>query len=143
MNELDKFMHRLKTHERHSKKQARDALFAERFIKRLRPGYNYFTPDQFLVMVDYLYPYPETEKIRAAALRSGRHKMGAIELMRVPWMNEDRLVSLTDLSRELGIERTGLVKAVHRLNIPSQVRGKKVMYDIDRLRECLDLNSGT
>ncbi len=143
ISQVDRTINLLRAQAKQSKSHARNALIAERFIKQLRPGYNYFTPDQFVVLLDYLYPYPETERTRSEALRTGHHRLGPIELIRVPWLTEDRLVTLPDLSSATGINLRTLQRFVSSINPPVVHRGRKRLYDLDRLRELLDTESGT
>lgn len=115
---------------------------AERMVCKLKPGDNYFTPDQYRAIVSYLYPNDQ-EKERDQAIRDGSFSppldtgLRRINIVRVKWLTEDRLVTLTDLSKKTGIPRKTLSDRIRQYKLVRQYRGKKVLYDIDALRERL------
>lgn len=115
---------------------------AEKFVLMLKPGKNYFTPDQYRAIIFYIWPIDD-DKARDIALAKDEFSpplsVGArrIVIVRVPWIREDRLVSLTDLSKLTGINRRTLDRKVSKLNVPVQLRGGKKMFNIESLREHL------
>ena len=138
MNTFNNLTKKIKKNDRQDRSAANLWRVAEPLIKRLQLGKNYFTPDQFQTIVNYLYPYPEEEKIRYDCIAKGLCRLGGgYELERVAWLTEDRLFSITDLSKHTGIERTKLTRILHNRKLPAQVRGRKVLYDIDMLRRVL------
>ncbi len=114
----------------------------EKYVAKLRPGNNYFTPDQYRDIVNYIYP-TATDTERAKLLRDGKfslprvRNLARIDIVRVSFLNKERLFSISDLAKELKLERTKLVRLLHRLNMPAQTYKNKKLYDIDMLRERL------
>ena len=107
-------------------------------IATLKRGKNYFTPDQFRDVMYYLLPQDEETK-RAAAMRTGTYKPGGLlEIIRVKWLNEDRLATVADLSRQTGIPYMTLKRKLVKLGLPVKRVGKLKFYDIDMLRGYLE-----
>ncbi len=105
----------------------------ERLIDRLRPGINYYFPDQYQALLAYFYS--EDEKTKFRYLAAGQFNLGAYVFYRVPFCPEKYLVTLSQLSKDTGIDRTTMVKRIHNRNLPCQLLGKKVLYDIRQLRD--------
>lgn len=115
---------------------------AEKFIVKLKPGANYFTPDQYSAIVFWFWPI-DNDKARDMALKAGKFSppggiaRDRIEIIKVHWLREDRLVSLEDLSKQTGIPYRTLWGKIKKLNLPQKVVGRKKLYNIDDLRERL------
>lgn len=111
-------------------------------VSKLRPGNNYFPPDEFRLIVSYLLDGDNTAA-RDKAIRTGvftppfSSGVRRVDIVRVKFLNKDRLFSISDLAKELQLERTKLVRLLHRLNMPAQTYKNKKLYDIDMLRERL------
>lgn len=138
----EKLMQIIGAHERQDNIRKQVEQSAERLVAKLKPGNNYFTPDQYVSIVSYLFPN-DNDKQRVAAIAKGSFSpslsngVKRIVIVRVKWLTEDRLVSLTDLSAKTGIPYKTLWRKVRSLNLPEKRSGNKVLYDIDMLRERL------
>ena len=114
----------------------------EKLVTKLRPGENYFEPDQYREIVFWFWPI-DGDAARDKAIRDGRFSpplssnLRRIDIVRVKFLNKDRLFCVSDLARELKLERTKLVRLLHRLNMPAHVYKKQKLYNIDDLRERL------
>ncbi len=123
---------------------------AERMVAGMRPGNNYFTPDQYRAVIAYMYPYEEA--LRDKYLKDGKfspnsNNIKRIDVIKVPWLTEDRLVSLKDLSKLTGIPYKTLWAKVRKTKVPKKLVNRKKLYNIDHLRAALsdippDISSG-
>ena len=139
MDTFNKIEKKIESYDRQDRAQANLWRTAEPLVKKLKQGRNYLTPDQFSDVVNYLYPYPEEDAIRGPAIARDECRLGqGITLVRVSWLTNDRLFSITDMAKHFNIPRRSLTRIVAMSNLPAQRVGNKMMYDIDMLRAVLE-----
>jgi len=130
---FDRLMGRIQSHAQSDQRVAKANATVTPLVARLKPGRNFFTPDQFSEVVRYLL---DPEAVHAA-MRKGRVNVGAIEIVRVRWLRKDRLVSIADLAKLARVSYRTMARHLANAQLPcKRERGKK-MYDLDMLREHL------
>lgn len=102
---------------------------AEPLIRNLERGVNLFEDEDFTALARYMLQEFE----RGQAEKRGTFTVGEIVITRT----EGRLISLSELSRETGIERTKLVRHVHKLKLNAVRSKSKRLYNMADLAEVL------
>jgi hypothetical protein len=133
VSDFDRLMAKIQSQAQADRREAKGIKDVAPLVANLKPGKNYFTPAQFSDVVRFLVDDGQTH----GPLKRGKHTLGDIEIMRVRWLREDRLVGITELAKLAKVPYRTMAHQLANSNLPcKRERGKK-LYDIDMLRDHL------
>lgn len=133
MSDFDRLMGKIQSYAQSDQRTAKANKKTAPMVAKLRPGKNFFTPDQYSQVVRFLLPADEVHN----AMKKGRVSVGGIEVVRVRWLRNDRLVTIRELAKLARMPYRTMARHVANTNLPCKREGTKKLYDLDMLREHL------
>ncbi len=107
----------------------------EKLFSRLREGRNYVNPKEYLDCADYFLDEDGAELARD---RKSFRVMGRLEIIRVAWRDESKLMTVAALAKHTGKSKSQMQRLLNSADIPFKFKSGKRYYDfnvLERLRD--------